>query len=116
MATSSPESSNNPAPDGFVRLLSLAQCPLDRGVFVEAAGKELAVFRCAEPPEVYVLDNACPHANGNLSAGEVENGMVRCPWHGWTFHLDDGRSARSHAARVNCYPVEIRGRDVYVRL
>ena len=102
--------------DGFVKLCRLDQCPLDQGVFVEVTGRELAVFRLSDPPGVYVIDNTCPHANGNLSAGEVQNGVVQCPRHGWKFHLRDGRSAQGSVACVKNYPVQLRGKDVYAWL
>lgn len=104
-------------PDDFIPLIALEKLPLDRGVFIEAAGRELAVFRLTDPPGVYVIDNSCPHAGGNLSAGDlVRSGVVRCPWHAWKFHLCDGRSADGSVARVNAYPVEIREDQVYVKL
>ena len=31
------------------------------------------------------LDNACPHQGGPLGEGSIENGCLRCPWHGWDF-------------------------------
>jgi nitrite reductase/ring-hydroxylating ferredoxin subunit len=31
------------------------------------------------------LDNACPHQKGPLGEGSIENGWLRCPWHGWDF-------------------------------
>ena len=99
-----------------LRLIRVEQCPLDEGVFVEAAGREFSVFRLSDPPGVYVMDNTCPHAGGNLSAGVVKEGIVRCPWHGWRFHLCNGRSAQGSVARVKTYPVEVRSGDVYIRL
>ena len=88
----------------------------EEGTFVEFAGQELAVFCIGDPPSVYVLDNACPHANGNLSAGRVKEGVVGCPWHGWRFRLCDGRSPQGSVARVPTYPVEVRGDEIYVCL
>ncbi len=32
------------------------------------------------------LDNRCPHQGGPLGEGSIENGLLRCPWHGWDFH------------------------------
>ncbi len=29
------------------------------------------------------LDNKCPHQGGPLGEGSIENGLLRCPWHGW---------------------------------
>ena len=38
------------------------------------------------------LDNRCPHQGGPLGEGSIENGMLRCPWHGWDFHPLTGGS------------------------
>ncbi len=32
------------------------------------------------------LDNKCPHQGGPLGEGSIENGLLRCPWHGWDYH------------------------------
>jgi pyruvate oxidase len=32
------------------------------------------------------LDNKCPHQGGPLGEGSIENGLLRCPWHGWDFN------------------------------
>ncbi len=110
-----PSSDSNLDDDGFVRIVALDRCPLDEGVFVEIAGRELAVFHLSKPPGVYVIDNSCPHASGNLSAGVVKNGVVKCPWHGWKFSVCTGRSAQGSVARVRTYPVQVRDGGVYVR-
>lgn len=107
---------NQSGEDGYVFVARVDACPEDRGVFVEVGGRELAVFRLSSPPGIHVIDNACPHANGNLSAGQVDRGVVTCPWHGWRFRLCDGRSAQGSVARVQAYPVEIRDGDIYAML
>jgi nitrite reductase (NADH) small subunit len=100
----------------LIPLIRLEHCPLDEGVFLEVAGRELAVFRLSKPPGVYVIENSCPHASGNLSAGQVQDGVVTCPWHGWKFRVCDGRSTQGSVARVESYPVEIKDGVVHVRL
>ncbi len=105
------------AQDEFVRLIRLDQLPLDQGVFVAVGSRELAVFRLSDPAGVYAIDNSCPHAGGNLSAGDLlKGGVIRCPWHAWKFRLCDGRSADGSVSWVNSYPIEIRGEEVYVKL
>lgn len=39
------------------------------------------------------LDNRCPHQKGPLGEGSIENGMLRCPWHGWDFCPHGGNSS-----------------------
>jgi nitrite reductase (NADH) small subunit len=100
----------------YRRMIRLDACRVNEGTFVEFEGRELAVFRTTNPEGVFVLDNACPHANGNLSAGRVRDGVVTCPWHGWRFRICDGRSAQGSVARARSYAVEIRGDEIYIQL
>lgn len=67
---------------------------------------------------ISVIENACTHAGGPLSMGRIENGVVRCPWHGSCFRLSDGAVVRGPAAhpqpmleaRVRDGMIEVRGR------
>ena len=105
------------APDDFIRLIRLDELPLDQGVCIQIGGRELALFRLSDPPGVYAIDNCCPHAGGNLSEGDLlPGGVIRCAWHAWKFRLCDGQSADGSASGVYSFPIEIRGRDVYVNL
>ncbi len=38
------------------------------------------------------LTNKCPHQGGPLGEGSIENGLLRCPWHGWDFNPHGGDS------------------------
>jgi nitrite reductase (NADH) small subunit len=98
----------------WVELISIDRCNRDRGTFVTAGNRELAVFRLAEPQRVVVIDNSCPHAGGNLSGGEVTGNVVTCPWHHWEFDLDLGVCTHSDLACVRRYPVELRDGVVWV--
>ena len=62
------------------------------------------------------LDNKCPHQGGPLGEGSIEEGWLRCPWHGWDFHPHTGRSPGSHEDGVPTYTVEERADGVYVCL
>lgn len=78
--------------------------------------RELAVFLLGEPDDVVVVDNACPHASGNLSSGTVDRETVTCPWHEWRFNLRTGLCTHSDRARVVRYRAEVRQGDVWVDL
>lgn len=100
----------------FVEIISLSRCRKDGGTFVEHAGFELAVFRLSEADSVYVIDNACPHAGGNLSGGAVEGTIVRCLSHDWPFDLRTGVCTDTPRAKVRSYRAEIRNESVWVDL
>ena len=64
--------------------------------------------------EYAALDNRCPHQGGPLGEGSIENGLLRCPWHGWDFHPLTGRPPGGFDDGVKIYPVEEREDGVYV--
>ena len=99
----------------FVRLIEASGCGRERGVFVAHEEFELVVFRLGED-EFVVADNACPHASGNLSGGEVSHGVVTCPWHEWQFDVRAGACVHSDKAKLTRYPVEVREGWVFAEL
>ena len=64
--------------------------------------------------EYAALDNHCPHQGGPLGEGSIENGWLRCPWHGWDYHPLTGRSPGGYGDGVATFPVEVREDGVYV--
>ena len=86
------------------------------GTFVVASGRELAVFRLDDPHGIVVIDNACPHAHGNLAGGTLAGAVVECPWHQWRFDLVRGVCINSESVRLRKYEVCIRDRFVHARL
>ena len=64
--------------------------------------------------EFSALDNRCPHQGGPLGEGSIENGMLRCPWHGWDFHPHTGKPPGGFDDGVDTFPVEVREDGVYV--
>ena len=61
------------------------------------------------------LDNKCPHQGGPLGEGSIENGLLRCPWHGWDYDPLTGK-APGYDDGVATFPVEERDDGVYVAL
>ena len=61
------------------------------------------------------LDNKCPHQGGPLGEGSIENGLLRCPWHGWDYDPLTGK-APGFDDGVETFPVEERADGLYVGL
>ncbi len=60
------------------------------------------------------VDNVCPHRQGPLAEGSLENGRVLCPWHAWAFDLVTGITEHNPRETVEVFRLEIRGADVLV--
>ena len=55
-------------------------------------GRPVALTRCAGA--LGALENRCPHQGGPLGEGSIENGWLRCPWHGYDYDPITGAPAR----------------------
>lgn len=98
----------------FVKLATLADLPPGAAREVEHDGRIVALFN--RDGVIYAIDGLCPHQGGPLAEGEVRDGVVTCPWHGWQFDLTTGRSLLSDRIRQDAYNVKIDGQDVLVDL
>lgn len=87
-----------------IRVLDSADLPLGRPRCVQAHGCRIALVRTEAG--VFALDDACPHRGGPLSEGDVEDGALACPIHGWAFELSTGQMRGTSGVRVGTYPVE----------
>jgi nitrite reductase/ring-hydroxylating ferredoxin subunit/uncharacterized membrane protein len=62
------------------------------------------------------LYDRCSHLGGPLHEGELVDGCVRCPWHGSTFRMTDGKVARGPAtAPQPAYELRVDGEEVTAR-
>ena len=83
-------------------------------VGVHALGQDFVLFRDKEG-KAHCLSDVCVHKGGSLCRGEVVDGTVQCPYHGWRYDGDGrcvkipslARDARiPKRARVDSYPTE----------
>jgi nitrite reductase/ring-hydroxylating ferredoxin subunit len=56
---------------------------------VTVDGRTVALARCGG--RLGALENRCPHQGGPLGEGSIENGWLRCPWHGYDYDPLTGR-------------------------
>ena len=53
---------------------------------VKVLGEELVLFR-DQIGQVGLLGEHCPHRGTSLEYGDIEDGGLRCPYHGWLFDV-----------------------------
>ena len=75
-------------------------------------GKTLAISNVGG--KLYAIHNTCLHRGGPLGQGELAGETVTCPWHGWQFNVVSGKSSVNPAVGVACFPVDVRGEDIWV--
>jgi len=75
-------------------------------------GERIAVFR--DGMRIVGLTNVCAHQNGPLGEGRILDGCVTCPWHGFQYRLEDGRSPPPFTEKIATHRVRLRGGIVEV--
>ncbi|MDJ0924880.1 MAG: thiamine pyrophosphate-binding protein [Acidimicrobiia bacterium] len=63
-----------------------------------------------------VLDNRCPHQGGPLGEGQLEDGCLICPWHGYEYDPITGEPPAGYDDAATTYPCEERPDGLYVQL
>src|SRR5204863_2461473 len=99
--------------DGYTFAADESRLTDGAGLAVELAGKEYALFRING--RVHAIDNSCPHEGAPLAQGEIVDGVVTCPWHGWTFNGCTGCSINPAGSDVKSYPVKVETGKIYVQ-
>ncbi len=61
------------------------------------------------------LENKCPHQGGPLGEGSIENGQLRCPWHGWDF-CPHGGSSGDFDDGLETFELKMENNQVFVGL
>lgn len=88
--------------------------PEGRVITVNAGLQSLAL--CHFDGCFSALDNHCPHQGGPLGEGSIENGWLRCPWHGYDYHPLTGKPPPPFTDATEAFPTEVRPDGIYVAL
>ncbi len=96
------------------RILGRDELPEGRVTTVAVGRRALAVTH--HEGRYGCLDNACPHQGGPLGEGSIENGWLRCPWHGYDYSPLTGQPPPGFTDAPECFAVETRDDGIYVAL
>ena len=96
------------------KVAELDDLPDGRVRTVNTGTRSLALTRVGD--RYGALDNHCPHQGGPLGEGSIEQGMLRCPWHGYDYDPLTGTPPAGFSDAPACFPVEVRADGIYVGL
>lgn len=97
--------------DGWVDIGGVDDFPMDEGrVVCLKDSHRVAIFR--HENGISAMSNVCAHQGGPLGEGQIVNGCVTCPWHGYQYHAEDGQSPPPYTEKVPTYELRIDGERV----
>lgn len=92
--------------------VSRAELPDATPVRIEDGGSGIVVIRVGDRVKAY--EDSCPHAQWRLSDGELVNGVLECPGHGWEFCADSGQCLNVPAYQLK--PIAVTHEGAHIRL
>jgi nitrite reductase/ring-hydroxylating ferredoxin subunit len=96
----------------FVRAAKKDDIPAGKIYEFQVGGQAIAIANISG--KFHAINSICAHEGGPLGEGELEGTIVTCPWHAWQYDVTTGKVVQNAALGVECYPVEVRGDDLFV--
>ncbi len=96
------------------RVAKVAEIPAGTIREFQVDGKAIALANVGG--NFRAINNTCLHRGGPLGQGVLEGTVVTCPWHGWQYDVTSGKTLQNTAVGVDCYPIEVRGEDIFVNV
>lgn len=101
-------------PSDFIPAMRQADLAENKPTKVDVDGVDVLLVR--QGGEIYALEHTCAHAGGPLAEGQLQDGVIICPWHGSNFRLADGGVVHGPAtAPQPCYQIRVREGMIEVR-
>jgi nitrite reductase/ring-hydroxylating ferredoxin subunit len=97
-----------------IRIATIEEVPAGGRKLIEVNGLEIALFNLEG--RYCAMNNVCPHRQGPLIRGKIDQGGIHCPMHGWRFELETGECQRHPHAKATVYPVRVEGNALFVDL
>ncbi len=97
-----------PIMDKFIPVAKLKDIKAGEPFCAEVEGKSLAIYKVGD--NYFATTGVCTHAGGPLCQGELNEGVVTCPWHGSRFEVDSGKVVHGPAqGPIKTYKTKING-------
>ena len=86
------------------KLIAAADVPVGSGKEFAASGRIVALFNV--DGQFQAIDGICAHQGGPLVKGQLVDGVVTCPWHGWQYELATGNHAPTCKPMLKTYKIQ----------
>ena len=96
------------------KLIAAADVPVGCGKEFAVSGRIVALFNV--DGQFHAIDGICAHQGGPLAKGQLVDGVVTCPWHGWQYQVANGQHCLNPRICQTTFEVKVESGDVFVRV
>jgi len=98
---------------GYVAVCEVAEMIENEPKGVVVAGERVAIV-LYEGNKISAVSGVCQHQNGPLAEGKFVMGCLTCPWHGYQYKMEDGKSPPPFTEEIPTFGVKIRDGLVWI--
>jgi nitrite reductase/ring-hydroxylating ferredoxin subunit len=95
-------------------MAALSEVPPGRMVEKQILARRVAVINYGG--RIIGFQSECAHMRASLAKGEIVDGVLTCPWHGWQYDIESGECLTVAGHRLKQFRVEVDEEDVYLCL
>ncbi len=100
--------------EGYIEICAERDVPKTEPLIVEVDGTPIAICRVGD--NFFALEDVCPHQGASFEGGEIEDGILTCPLHGWRMNIATGQSLEAATLRNKTYDVKVEGGKIFLKL
>lgn len=97
---------------GFVKVCLVGDIMENRARMFCIDQERIAVFRVEG--KLFAVNNVCKHQHGPLGEGQIVDGCITCPWHGYQYLPQNGVAPPPFKEKVSTYDVRIEDGAVWL--
>lgn len=102
------------ADKGWLKTCLIKEIPEGRVLEKQVKDRSVLLYRDGEM--VSCVDNVCAHLGMPLEMGEIVDGIITCPYHGFQYLLATGECLTVPEVQLKVHAVRVVGENVEVRL
>lgn len=103
---------NNMINNGFHAVTEIDGIKEGKGLTVYIDGVGIAVFR--HNNTISAVSNVCKHQLGPLGEGQILDGCITCPWHGYQYFPHNGQSPPPFTEKIKTFQVMVVDNKIWV--
>ncbi len=100
--------------EGWTKAADLVDVPDGDTIILEVANRSVMLSRFGDT--VTCFDNSCAHMGMAMDGGEIADGFITCPYHGFKYSLESGECLTAPEVQLQPHAVRVVGDAIEVRV
>ena len=98
--------------NGYFEICDVSEIPDDCAKTIFIDDQNIAIFKYDD--KLSAVNNVCRHQMGPIGEGKIIDGCITCPWHGYQYLPENGKSPPPFTEKLETYELKLIKNMVWV--